>query len=357
MGKSTVLNGLHAAGYQVHPEPLPVWGELLKRYYANKKRYGYDLQALIIEGFQIFHESFVGGLIERSPSGSRVFLEVMSQEGNLTTNEFERLVEMLRKSWLSDVTIYIQGESSAGITRIHNRQQVGDSGITLEYLERVHSAYEKALIPGSGIDWGQLHRVDGMMARDTVRNQIQCLLEEGFRCRRCHLIASSAPSDMTEMEPLPNMNETQDSGLHAVGALPALESQPLGPRESVQQPCFVPERDRVKVSWTYRNQRQLAEVQARQPQIHQDPHHRPRHESMFREELIMCRVQARPTCQCPGDVIYRLCDDPNHAEEIHKIMRCASEDRTFTAWGDVCWFNAGGVAETAPLSACWLSLR
>ena len=130
----------------------------------QQEKYGCEFQELILGGFQRHGESFTGGLLERSPSGSRVFINVMRAEGNLTLEEFDRLILMTEHTWLSDVTIFVQGHPTAGLNRILNRQQTGDKGITGEYLERIYDAYQRALSPSSGIDWGQLHCVDGLQS-------------------------------------------------------------------------------------------------------------------------------------------------------------------------------------------------
>ena len=107
-GKSTVLRALLALGYEVHPEPLEEWAELLKKYHEAPAQNGYAFQSLVLDHYERLQDLFKGGIIERSPSAARVFIQVMRQLGYLTAEQIQDLTRRIDGMWRPDVTFYLE---------------------------------------------------------------------------------------------------------------------------------------------------------------------------------------------------------------------------------------------------------
>jgi thymidylate kinase len=145
-GKTTQLNLLEKLGISVVREPIHEWP--LELFYSNMSRWALTLQLAIMQTHQPIKEPLYTPVVyERSLVASRyVFWENMKQKDLVKAAEdvvHERAYEHYR--WYPDVYIYLESDPIDAHTRITNRNQAGDKGITIDYLEDIHSLYDKLL--------------------------------------------------------------------------------------------------------------------------------------------------------------------------------------------------------------------
>lgn len=133
-GKSSVLTALEKKGYNVQREKIDEWP--LKEFYEDQDRWKFLMQMAVINSmmdlpFDVVHE--------RCPeSALAVFWESDNQtEDRVCKSLYEHLM------WKPDVHIYLRASPDVCFERLQTRKQVGDSGVTLEYITKIHEKYER----------------------------------------------------------------------------------------------------------------------------------------------------------------------------------------------------------------------
>jgi deoxyadenosine/deoxycytidine kinase len=147
VGKSTVLKELHARGYDIISEGVDrgAWKNLLQKYYADPKKYAFLFQATILA--DMFEELASDArrpdmitVAERCPIDTLAFASVIFEDGNLTIEEFDVLKKLVTTCPAKpDIIVHLRLAPAACLARIKQRGRVGESKITLEYLERLNS--------------------------------------------------------------------------------------------------------------------------------------------------------------------------------------------------------------------------
>jgi len=150
-GKSTQLELLDEAGFNITLEPIDQWP--LELYYSDPERWGLLFQMIILQTLKI-HKGF--RIYERSPMSSRdVFWKVMTKT-DLEDQVYKR--EFDHHGWFPDVYIYISKDPELCFEHIKKRSQDGDGGVTLDYLKTLDTHYkamynsvqcEKYMVDGS----------------------------------------------------------------------------------------------------------------------------------------------------------------------------------------------------------------
>jgi deoxyadenosine/deoxycytidine kinase len=146
VGKSTQLRLLEGVGYRVKREPINDWS--LDLFYKDQSRWALLLQLQILEGFHSSARSDTPTVYERCPiSSNHVFWENLLQQGLVTKDE-DRLYQRFydKMSWKPDLYIYLNCPPEESFRRIQERKQAGDTKITLEYMKKLHSLYDKLLM-------------------------------------------------------------------------------------------------------------------------------------------------------------------------------------------------------------------
>ncbi|MCH9716041.1 MAG: deoxynucleoside kinase, partial [Gammaproteobacteria bacterium] len=147
VGKSTVLKELRARGYDIISEGVDrgAWKNLLQKYYADPKKYAFIFQATILA--DMFQELASDArrpemitVAERCPIDTLAFASVIFEDGNLTIEEFDVLKKLVSTSSVKpDIIVHLRLAPAACLARIKQRGRVGESDITLGYLERLNS--------------------------------------------------------------------------------------------------------------------------------------------------------------------------------------------------------------------------
>ncbi len=141
-GKSTQVDIIHnKLGIPVVKEPIEEWP--LKLFYSNPKRWGFMMQVAVLNSFVKFKA--VDGIFERSPESTRsVFWQNLVDSKVVTHTEdeiFQKLFSYLE--WKPDITILIEKDPKLCFEHIQKRNQDGDNGVSLEYLEQLNNYYQK----------------------------------------------------------------------------------------------------------------------------------------------------------------------------------------------------------------------
>jgi deoxyadenosine/deoxycytidine kinase len=146
-GKSTILKGLENHGYFVFQEDLSDWGELLNRYYQDKKRWMCTLQLSILHSMHQQYQTIKNlqhpiVFVERSPDASMVFVENGIRQGFMDDEEariVKNMYEVLK--WSPTISFYIDTPVDVCYGRVKQRQRECEVSITLDYLKMVHRGY------------------------------------------------------------------------------------------------------------------------------------------------------------------------------------------------------------------------
>jgi deoxyadenosine/deoxycytidine kinase len=138
-GKTTQLNILELAGYNVKREPIDDWP--LELFYQDKKRWAFLMHVSVLTSLSpecnTIHERCVF-------TTAHVFWKLMKNKVNPEEDKlFMKLYEKYK--WVPDLYIYIHVEPEVAWEHIQNRDQAGDSGITLEYLKEIDQCYKEML--------------------------------------------------------------------------------------------------------------------------------------------------------------------------------------------------------------------
>lgn len=143
-GKTTQLDLLEKKGLTVKREPIHEWP--LELFYKDMSRWALTLQLAIFQTLQPI-KSDDPIVYERTILASRyVFWELLKQQDKVKAIEdvvHERAFEKYR--WYPDVYIYLAADPKTAFERIQARKQVGDDGVTFEYLKDIHGLYQKLL--------------------------------------------------------------------------------------------------------------------------------------------------------------------------------------------------------------------
>jgi deoxyadenosine/deoxycytidine kinase len=146
-GKSTILRGLEKYGYFVFQEDLSDWGELLNRYYHDKKRWMCTLQLSILHSMHqqykaIKNLQYPVVFVERSPTASMIFVENGIRQGFMDSEE-ARVVKNMHAvlKWHPDTSFYIDTPVEICQERVLQRQRTCENGIGTDYLKMVHDGY------------------------------------------------------------------------------------------------------------------------------------------------------------------------------------------------------------------------
>jgi|LakMenEpi03Aug12_release.lakeMendotaPanAssembly.Ray.scaffolds.fasta_scaffold07856_13 deoxyadenosine/deoxycytidine kinase len=140
VGKSTQLRLLEQVGYRVFREPIDDWS--LDLFYKDQPRWALLLQMQILNSFQPGSTSSIT-IHERCPlSSNYVFWANLVRNQKVTQEEdsiYQKYYERL--GWQPDLYIYLTCSPEEAHERIKIREQTGDTSVSLEYLQELHSLY------------------------------------------------------------------------------------------------------------------------------------------------------------------------------------------------------------------------
>lgn len=172
-GKTTQLE-LLGGKYEIFREPIESWP--LESFYDNKSRWAFLLQMTILKTFQ--PPPCKNAIYERSPDSSKnVFWSMMCDDGIVTEDEKTTCNYFYSVyGWTPDIVIYIRTSPEKCYERLTKRHQKGDTGVSLEYLQKVHSYYEQFI--ACTCESPNIHIIDGNTDdRESIHKQILKIIE------------------------------------------------------------------------------------------------------------------------------------------------------------------------------------
>jgi deoxyadenosine/deoxycytidine kinase len=138
-GKTTQINILELAGYNVKREPIEDWP--LELFYQDKSRWAFLMHASVLTSLvpekDTIHERCVF-------TTAHVFWKLMKDKVN--PEEDKLFMKLYHKyEWIPDLYIYIHVDPEVAWEHIQQRGQAGDSGVTLEYLKEIDKCYQEMI--------------------------------------------------------------------------------------------------------------------------------------------------------------------------------------------------------------------
>jgi deoxyadenosine/deoxycytidine kinase len=149
-GKSTVLDFLHRShSVAIDLEPVEKWMPYLHDMYENNSgAFGFQVRVWLDRCWVQQRPNMNPILMERSPYfQANVFVPTNLDEGRITIREYHKLQEMYQKTlslWAPHAYIYLRSDPLRCHERIMKRGRHSESGISLEYLQKLHDYHEKA---------------------------------------------------------------------------------------------------------------------------------------------------------------------------------------------------------------------
>lgn len=171
-GKTTQLNLLKKIGLSIRCEPIQEWP--LELFYKDMSRWAFLLQIRILQTIRPCSKGT--HIYERGLLGTRhVFWEYLKAKGFVTPEEhtaYESAYE--RYGWQPDLYIYLSKSPETAYEHIQKRGQVGDTGVTLDYLKELDHLYT-AMIRSVPC---QVYVVNANRTPDEIHTEIISILKE-----------------------------------------------------------------------------------------------------------------------------------------------------------------------------------
>lgn len=171
MGRLIYVEGIIGAGktkyteeiskrlnYRVIREPVED-NPYLELFYSDPKRYAYEMQIYLLHrriGLQLlaaaeaeFSPDFAGAVLDRSLFGDRVFEELHYEAGNITEVQHHAYLTAVRNMKLQifppTTLVFLDVEPVVAMERVKERARGCETGIEMDYLERLTERYHKLI--------------------------------------------------------------------------------------------------------------------------------------------------------------------------------------------------------------------
>lgn len=159
-GKTTLAKLIAAKlGLRLIQEPVES-NPYLERFYQDPKRWAFPMQVELlhrrfamqkIAAFEATAEcGYPGAVLDRGLPGDRVFAKLHTLEGNMDELEwqtYERAYDVMACSLISpSLMIYLDVEPEVALARVQERARGAESGMKLDYLEKLRRGYLDLLV-------------------------------------------------------------------------------------------------------------------------------------------------------------------------------------------------------------------
>lgn len=143
-GKTTQLDLLEKKGFSVRREPLDAWP--LKEFYEDPSRWAFFFHMVLLKTQKPPASSKV--IYERSLYSSRyVFWDVLLEDKIVTQKEDQVYDYFWNKfAWTPSLFIYLNKDPELAFKHIQNRNQDGDTGVSLDYLYKLDAKYRHLIL-------------------------------------------------------------------------------------------------------------------------------------------------------------------------------------------------------------------
>ncbi|MGD1148782.1 MAG: deoxynucleoside kinase [Thermoanaerobaculaceae bacterium] len=173
-GKTTLATALgEHLGLDVHYEPVAD-NEYLADFYRETKRYSFAMQIYLLNRRFQQHQEIIwrgrGGVQDRTIYEDAIFARTLRDMDLMDPRDYETYVNLFRNlsnfMCRPNVIIYLDVTPKNSLERIKQRDRGIESGITLEYLQRLYDNYEEflheisRLVPVLRVHWDEFKEVE-----------------------------------------------------------------------------------------------------------------------------------------------------------------------------------------------------
>ena len=173
-GKTTLATALgQHLGLDVHYEPV-VDNEYLDDFYRETKRYSFAMQIYLLNRRFQQHQEIIwrgrGGVQDRTIYEDAIFAKTLRDMDLMDPRDYDTYVTLFRNlsnfMCRPNVIIYLDVTPERSMERIRERSRGCETGITVEYLTRLHDGYEEflreisKLIPVLRVEWNEFWEVE-----------------------------------------------------------------------------------------------------------------------------------------------------------------------------------------------------
>ncbi|MBI4917558.1 MAG: deoxynucleoside kinase [Acidobacteria bacterium] len=173
-GKTTLATALgQHLGLDVHYEPV-VDNEYLDDFYRETKRYSFAMQIYLLNRRFQQHQEIIwrgrGGVQDRTIYEDAIFAKTLRDMDLMDPRDYDTYVDLFRNlsnfMCRPNVIIYLDVTPERSMERIRERSRGCETGITVEYLTRLHDGYEEflreisKLIPVLRVEWNEFWEVE-----------------------------------------------------------------------------------------------------------------------------------------------------------------------------------------------------
>jgi deoxyadenosine kinase len=173
-GKTTLATALgQHLGLDVHYEPV-VDNEYLDDFYRETRRYSFAMQIYLLNRRFQQHQEIIwrgrGGVQDRTIYEDAIFAKTLRDMDLMDPRDYDTYVTLFRNlsnfMCRPNVIIYLDVTPERSMERIRERSRGCETGITVEYLTRLHDGYEEflreisKLIPVLRVEWNEFWEVE-----------------------------------------------------------------------------------------------------------------------------------------------------------------------------------------------------
>ncbi|KAF0973071.1 hypothetical protein FDP41_008735 [Naegleria fowleri] len=163
-------------GIGVHYEPV-IDNEYLADFYSDMKAYSFRLQVYLLNRRFEQHQKIIwgsnGGIQDRTIYEDTIFAKVLMETGMMEKRDYDTYVSLFRNMSKfmkhNTMIIHLDVSPEKSLERIKLRGRECESGITLEYLQRLHAGYEEWLtkiskiIPVIKVNWSEFRSLEDVL--------------------------------------------------------------------------------------------------------------------------------------------------------------------------------------------------
>lgn len=177
-GKTTLCESLSKAlGLPAYYESV-IDNAYLNDFYADQEKFSFPLQVYLLN--QRFRQqqqliwSGLGGVQDRSIYEDSIFAKMLCESGKMSARDYKTYVDLFKNmsNFMKkpSVLVHLDVSPEESLRRIKERSRGMESGIPLEYLEKLKAGYDQFLqdisktIPVIRVNWESFKSTDEMVA-------------------------------------------------------------------------------------------------------------------------------------------------------------------------------------------------
>ena len=150
-GKTTLAKALgKVLNLPVYYEPI-IENEYLEDFYRDMKRYSFSFQIYLLNCRFRQHQQVLwngtGGIQDRTLYEDSIFAKVLYEDGNMEEREYKTYLNLFKSmsNFMKKNTliIHLDCKPEESLERIKRRARGCETGITLEYLQKLYNGYEE----------------------------------------------------------------------------------------------------------------------------------------------------------------------------------------------------------------------